>query len=344
MKTFDLFEDYLRDDSFRRWATDQGTYEDIRFWEAYVAEHPAGEWQKAREILLTLEAQTLSPTDQEVDQGVSRILEDTRPALRKWYRRPAGIAAAVAVMLLGAFWFFRTETAVPALTTVAPTDIVVRAGSTRQLVLLPDGSSVDLQPQSSLTYAATFSTDSLRKVSLTGEAFFEVAKNPQKPFFVYTASLVTKVVGTSFTVRSRQGDARVMVKTGKVSVFRPREASAQEKNTQLTGLVLLPDQQVILRNNELTRSLSVPVSLKNPVHQQHFEFSSAPVSDVFATLEKAYGVKIQYDPVRMKNCYLTASLDDEPLTEKLNLICQTLDASFVQQTTTRIAVDSKGCD
>jgi len=63
---------------------------------------------------------------------------------------------------------------------------------------------------------------------------------------------------------------------------------------------------------------------------------------VFNALTNAYGIEIIYDADVMKNCYLTASLDDEPLFEKLNMICRTLDAQY-EQMDGKLIISSKGC-
>ena len=79
-----------------------------------------------------------------------------------------------------------------------------------QIITLSDGSSVLLQPNSKLSYPKIF-TGNERKVYLSGEGFFEISKNPKKPFFVYANEIVTKVVGTSFRVKaySDQPDVEV---------------------------------------------------------------------------------------------------------------------------------------
>src|SRR5690606_37685879 len=79
-----------------------------------------------------------------------------------------------------------------------------------------------------------------REVKLTGEAFFEIKKDESRPFLVYAQGIVTKVLGTSFNIRARQGDEKIIVdvKTGKVAVFR-------EKNSNEEPYLLTPNQQVV---------------------------------------------------------------------------------------------------
>ena len=69
-------------------------------------------------------------------------------------------------------------------------------------IQLPDGSVVMLSASAQLSYTKEFGKDSTREVWLSGgEAFFKVAKNPEKPFLVYCGEVVTKVLGTSFNIK-----------------------------------------------------------------------------------------------------------------------------------------------
>lgn len=88
-------------------------------------------------------------------------------------------------------------------------------------IMLSDGSTVLLQPGSSIRYLQNFDAEK-REVNLSGEAFFDVARNPQRPFYVYANNVVTRVLGTSFVVKSPVGQStiEVEVKTGRVHVYR----------------------------------------------------------------------------------------------------------------------------
>ena len=161
--------------------------------------------------------------------------------------------------------------------------------------------------------------------------------------------LITSVLGTSFVVKTDETtkQVKVVVKTGKVSVYAQDGTTLSERkeNFTLSGTVLTPNQQVIFstENTRLVRSLvNNPVVLEKEVHHQPFTFKRTPIAEVFAALEKAYNVKIVFDEEVMKDCYLTASLTDEPLFDKLNLICHTINARY-DQLDAYIVIDSKGC-
>jgi transmembrane sensor len=209
------------------------------------------------------------------------------------------------------------------LPTVTPLQVVTNTNQAAKHVLLPDGSSVVLRKNSQLSYSKVF-TGPKREVYLSGEAFFEVSKNPQKPFFVFANGLITKVVGTSFSVKAYGSDPRVIVvvKTGKVSVFAQTDQMAEtlRNNRELAGMVLSPNQQATFERNE-TRLVK---------------------SEVFASLEKSYGVDSVFDEELMARCSITATLGDEPLLKKLQWICTILEATY-QVNGQQIIITGKAC-
>ncbi|HTI11803.1 MAG TPA: FecR domain-containing protein [Puia sp.] len=75
----------------------------------------------------------------------------------------------------------------------------------RSIIILPDGSKIWLNADSRLKYPAAFQA-SLREVYLEGEAFFEIAKNPQRPFIVHLPKGKVNVLGTSFDIRAYEDE------------------------------------------------------------------------------------------------------------------------------------------
>ncbi|MCF0063561.1 FecR family protein [Dyadobacter chenwenxiniae] len=201
-------------------------------------------------------------------------------------------------------------------------------------VRLSDGSAIVLHKNSSIRFPKQFSGP-VREVFLTGDAFFEITKNPEQPFFVYANELVAKVHGTSFSIKAGQSDSKVIVavKTGKVSVFSKNDLKADQykKDKALQALVLTPNQQATLERSQFKLSrlaLSSPILLNIPIENQDFTFSETPVKDVFEALEKAYGIHIDFNRETLAQCSITATLGDEPLENKLKWICTILEAEY----------------
>lgn len=258
-------------------------------------------------------------------------------------------AAAMLLMMLGTLWVKKGfhPKSVSAFTerVIASTGgTIEKVNNTRTpyTVILPDNSSVVLQPEGRISYSTEDFKAGKRVVYFEGAGFFEVSKNPDSPFIVNTHDFSTRVLGTSFTLKTAKNSSEneIMVKTGKVAVFKAENSDGTD-----------PEQAVFLSANQKLQfskgSDLVPVriskkDLDEPAESLSFEFDDRPVSEVFEILAGAYHVKIDYEIEEMKNCKLTAFLSDEPLYEKIRLICFALDARFEFNDKT-IIITSNGC-
>ncbi|WP_138990178.1 FecR family protein [Larkinella sp. C7] len=364
-------EELAIDPSFQRWKLlDDPAERD--FWKEWLVQNPDKEElvDKAYQLLSTLNdvytrfpGERATVSDREVQNEIQRLSQaidsHEKPSVR-WFRPEwvrYGMAASI-VLMLGLFWQYGIRSKEPKSGNVTYDELVAQVSNplrevanttnaSRQ-VQLPDGSTLVLKPKSRVSYSDPF-PGTTREVYLVGEAFFQVHKDPNKPFYVYANGLVTKVLGTSFTVQTFEDNkqVKVVVKTGKVSVFAGNQATVtqQKEDYKLGGIVLTPNQQIVFTptDTRIVKSLvAEPALLEKPVQKQPFSFRRTPIAEVFATLEKAYGIRIVFDEEIMKSCYLTASLEDEPLFEKLDLICNTINARY-EQLDAHIIVNSDGC-
>ena len=355
-------EDFAQDELFVRWVL-RPDADTEAFWQHWLATFAfrRDEVEAARQLVLSLhqlpQVRLSSAEKMALRQRIFEEIEEREtpaPAVRRWWQWAA--AAVFVLALLGGGWqLWRRQQALPVLsyqTLVAQAQQVEtlreirNSSTTTHLVELPDGSSVLLRPHSRLAFPVRFA-GATRPVYLEGAAFFEVAKNPGKPFFVNTAHLVTKVLGTSFEVQARRAAPRVVVtvKTGRVSVY-PQggaQAQVQRRTRRLEGLVLAPNQQLTYRlaDHKLERAL-LPRPALTGATTAAFEYEDTPIREVFAQLEEAYGVPIVYDKAVLGNCPLTASFTDEPLFEKLGLICKAVQANY-EVLDAEIVVTGPGC-
>lgn len=320
-----------------QWSQQLGEPENLVLPTAEHEEVRAAMWHQIKE-------QTLGDTaDNEPDTG--RILQ--HPA--SW-RAPTVRWAAAAVLLLLAVALAvlvprQRQLASPA--TIASTDWVQQrnTGQQTQVLTLADKSRVTLYPGSSLQYHLGLA-GSRREVRLKGEAFFQVAKNPARPFLVYTEQLVTTVLGTSFRVKAFVGRTNeVAVEEGRVSVQLRRGANlgATPAHPAARGLLLLPNQQVAysaLAPRQLHKKL-----VDNPLvlAPQVFTFEKQPVIKVLQALENAYGVDILYDQRKLASCTVTVTFYQESLYEKLEVLSKALGASYSATNDAQIRFTSNGC-
>ncbi|MEZ4902197.1 MAG: FecR family protein [Spirosomataceae bacterium] len=257
------------------------------------------------------------------------------------------VAAASIVLVVGSFWLKMQSTSSNTLNinkvSQTPHGIEVRntASNPRQ-IQLEDGSVVILKANSSVTYPEHFGKQS-RSVFLKGEAFFNVKRDPTKPFIVHTGELVTEVLGTSFTIKSYEEaqSIEVLVATGRVSVYENSNKATQHRN----GMILTPNQQIIFdkASRKLTPSIvEKPVVIQPPASPILFVFEEARLPEVLKKLENAYGLEIVIENEALNECIFTADLNELPLKTQLDLICKSVNASYEQRGTS-IFINGEGC-
>jgi ferric-dicitrate binding protein FerR (iron transport regulator) len=266
-----------------------------------------------------------------------------------FWHAPAVRWAAAALLVLGAALavvLLRPRPAAPAASTAAATWVQQHnAGPQARRFTLADGSRVTLYPGSSLRYRPNLA-GARREVRLKGEAFFQVAKNPARPFLVFTEQLVTTVLGTSFRVKAYTGRPNeVAVEEGRVSVQVRRGANlgATPAHPAARGVLLLPNQQVAY--STLTPHALHKQLVANPVvlAPQVFTFEKQPVIKVLQALEKAYGVSILYDKQKLAGCTVTVTFYQESLYEKLDVLSKALGASYSTADNAQLQFHSTGC-
>lgn len=211
-------------------------------------------------------------------------------------------------------------------------------------VLLSDGSRVSLQPQGSIQYAADFQSNK-REIHLKGKAFFDVARDAQRPFFVYTGEVTTKVLGTSFWVDRTAADkgVEVSVVTGKVSVFQKDKENEAASGDLAAGVILSRNQSVkFTAESQTFTAMLVKRPIADDGYQNAFVFDDTRLDQVAQTLEKAYGIDIILTNDRLKHCLFTADMNKQPMFTQVALIAASVNATYTIKGT-KIYLSGKGC-
>lgn len=311
------FEDFLMDADFRAWVQ-QPTPETDAFWRRFAAAHPElqGTMEDAAWAIehFTIRPHTLSDAsqqriwatlnrqyDQQYPAGTS---SDETPVLplpiwrQAWFRVAASLTGG---LLIGLTWY---------LSNVPSQHTIKTAYTETKQITLPDGSTVTLNRNSSLTYADDWRTDKPREVWVSGEAFFSVhrqaapsASSPGKPsdtFIVHTALTNVEVLGTQFDVNTRRGKTRVVLNEGKVKLTRPGASES---------LLMQPGDMVdVAPATTGFEKQRVDVGHYDAWRDGQLRFDQTAIRDILAGLEDSYGLQITLRRPDLANRTFTATV------------------------------------
>lgn len=209
----------------------------------------------------------------------------------------------------------------------------------RSTITLADGSVIKLNAGSTLSFPEKFSGDT-REVVLTGEAFFEIKRDPAKPFIIKTGELSTVVLGTSFNIRAyrEEGKVEVTVKTGLVKVEDPL-------HTGSAALTLKPDEQA---SYDLARTTLVKREVSSDRYlawaSNIIYLDNTRMRDVISILENWYDVKITLQNKALGDCLLNGKYKGDRLVNILEGIkfMHGIGYRFVSER--EIIINGKTCD
>lgn len=269
----------------------------------------------------------------DINQAWSRFSEQmfseeaTKKPVRKIWTPLMRVAAAIVILVVGYTAWQMVMDEAPRSMLVTNTDEQI------QQVTLPDGSVVDLDHGSSLTYQEPFDD---RKVKLEGRGFFEVVhRSEDDAFSVHTKETVTTVLGTSFSVASNIDGVEVYVKTGKV---------AFEKTITGEKVILTPtnvatydhSSEMILRKKEPVDNI---LSWQNDILQ----FENTPLGTIIKDLERHYDVHFEVENERILGCPYKATFENVQLADVLDDLSFGLNLTFSRGNNDTYTITGKGC-
>ena len=206
------------------------------------------------------------------------------PASKPFYLRYAAVWIAF-MMIAGAYsiWQYKKNQAEAVSYFVSN-----NPNGKRSVITLSDSSVIYLGAGSKLNYPDKFVGDT-REVSLSGEAFFEITKNPQKPFIIHTGNITTKVLGTSFKIEAfKKLPLSVEVATGKVRV------DQHLANHSIRSLAILTPGQKVIWNNDRAEIGEVAVDAVRMWKDSKLAFNNQSLRDIADELERWYNLKIVF--------------------------------------------------
>ena len=185
-------------------------------------------------------------------------------------------------------------------------------------ITLPDGTKVFLNAGSRLRYPEKFSKTE-RRIFLEGEGFFEVTKNPKKPFYVQTRQTTTGVLGTRFNLQSWKGHSDMLnVEEGRVQF-----TAAGHTDT----LILQANMQGVFDGQSLIQTM-VNSGDKVAWTKGVMIFNNTKLSEVTAELERWYDVRIQLSDPELANYRVKAQFDNPSLIDVLQDVSFALNIKY----------------
>lgn len=222
------------------------------------------------------------------------------------------VAAMITIPLFAAFMYLLIER----IPTTAVSDMIVSVGAGEQVnITLPDGTKVKLNSETTLNYNIADFNRKAREISLTGEAYFEVARNEKIPFIIKTNDMHVKVLGTTFNLQARNEELTTELNLieGKVAL------TANASNQQV---VLYANQKAIL--DKSTGDIKVVKDNPNVSTawlRGQLVFHATPVRKVFKEIERNYGITLQLDEneILYKDLF-TGTFSTDNLSETLEIL------------------------
>ncbi len=267
-----------------------------------------------------------------IDESIRQNeLNTEKPSGIEWIFWQKVVAASLLLLLAGIGWFYVRDK-----NTQNPTSFIIWhiPDGKRQTVRLADGSAVYLNAGSVFKVPHSFQ-GATREVYLEGEAYFEVAKNPEKPFIIHSGKTQTQVLGTSFTINAYPDNNKieVAVLTGRVQV------SANQSKVLLTANQLAVYDK---KNEKFSQDILYNTEVYKSWIDGKLVFQKKSLTEIVAVLNRYYDVDIILDDKQLGSCELNMSFDNDSLETVLKIICNYTNARY-KRSNKQISIRGKGC-
>lgn len=253
--------------------------------------------------------------DKERSRSVLKAVPKKNKALKHTWAMAAAILMVLSLSVFGTLYLW--DSTGSAMSSYATSDVEQR------IITLADGSVVRLNRDSKIDVMYDPDTP-VREVYLEGEAFFDVAGDPDRPFVIYMEDAVVEVLGTSFNIKEGE-EVMVAVRDGKVAL-RHREhedKSAAHLTAGQIGLLSKTGRDVKIEEANIENYLSWM--------NGYLRFESMPFGQVIRQLERIYGMEHELDDPNIGSIQLTVYTEQMQEEEVLNTIALALDLTYELQ-------------
>jgi ferric-dicitrate binding protein FerR (iron transport regulator) len=198
---------------------------------------------------------------------------------------------------------------------------------------LPDGSHVWIHSSSKIRYPKKFDKGK-REVFLDGEAYFEITKDPARPFLVHTHETITQVVGTSFDLRNFKKEGHV-----ELTVFTGRVIFGSDKKVEVT-----PGKQVLFeKSNGKLHQKEVKGLNALAWKTKRLQFEDTPIDEVLVDLTRYFNVQFEMKSKNKLNCHFSGAFNKPSLDDMLKALSFSMNIQF-QLNHGKYYIDAHDCD
>ncbi|MDQ0109010.1 ferric-dicitrate binding protein FerR (iron transport regulator) [Chitinophaga terrae (ex Kim and Jung 2007)] len=330
--------DFLTDSYFQEWVYQPSPDHDA-FWQQVINTVPQQKEtiENARLYLKSITFVTHTPTDEEVEMSWNRHLQliqalpqptgRVHSLRRRWLQAAAVLAGAI--LITGAVFFLKSRS--------NPQIIASTGFGEMKRVILPDGSQVDLNANSRITYSKNWEKGHNREVWLEGEALFNVThlnKNTNQvqadeSFQVHTKDLTVTVLGTIFDIRQRRLKTEVVLQSGKIKLS---FANGKEQD------IIMNPGQIVSYDGQEKKSSTGNISPEkfSAWKNQKLILQDPKVNEILVYLEDNFGKKIIIDDPELGNRTVNGPILISSLDDALFVLSTVLNTEVVKQDSTTI--------
>lgn len=292
--------DFVKDEYFQTWVFNQGDESVTVFWEGFLTNHPEmlDVIEEASLALKSIQFSKYTLSEEESMKLWNRVhdLESSSHGVKdtstrnEWYR-PAAAAVLIAIMSVVFFWEENKAWKVYHTT----------YGETKTLVL-PDGSSVVLNANSTLTLYSDWGHDPEREIWLDGEAFFSVIhKTDNQVFRVKTSEGVSvEVLGTTFNVYNRLNGTKVVLNSGQIRLSLP--------TTETPHKILMKPGEMVEYKEQHFKKKEVDPKLYTAWTDNKIILNHTKLSEMVYMLKDTYGLDVKVSDTSMMEQTVSGSM------------------------------------
>lgn len=333
---YENVEDFLIDNTFQQYCSGENK-QCVQYWNNYLLNHPE---QKETIMQAKRLFHILVGNKKPLDAQVSKLKTDieTSSSSSVKFRLSTWIKTVAALIVLagGIYWLIQQRQPAPLATSHSAITYTTANGE-KKVLELADGSKIILNAGSHLSLEEGFNTNE-RHVHLTGEAFFDVSEDKNKPFFVHTQDFDIRVLGTSFNVKaypeestsetlliegliemhSKRGSENSMIIKPNQKVILYKTLAVSDKKEPTQKIKKSPLKEIAIQEiaSEDGQTLSADVAWK----ENRLEIVDEDFASLKTVLERWYDVEIELNGQQLQDFRFTATFNKEDIKQVLDAL------------------------